>query len=366
VGLIEREEKMLKTIVSVFALSLLLAGCSNDETTKEKTEEDVKKEQVGKVSEKKTREQYLAEFEGTPTYQESIEGKEGGFLEAVDFDGDEIPEMVHGVNEDATHSKVSIYKLEDEQWNQTTAFDYESGTHISLVPIGKLKYDNGSLKEALAFGRTEAQANSTSQGFSILNYNEHTQMVEELLNIPLQSSEIYSESLKENKITVYDQKGYTVNYIFKNGEVVDSNGKRLGLIIDEALAKITGTTINDYYLSLKDSYSTAKDKIKEPFKTEEYYEGALCSFYDTFFICDYHKDNGGMHAFYITPKKEVTVEEIAGAFNKELEIKEWENMMEGGYSYTAEVKTESGLYSLQFDGQSTDSILEFISYVPNE
>ena len=353
---------MRRIIFSIFTLSFLLVGCTNDENK----EEEAKKDIVEEVAEKKTIEQYLAEFEASPLYQERIEGKLGGFLEAVDFEGDEVPEMVLVSEDDPTLSTVTIYTLENDQWTETVTFDYKSAMDIFLVPIGKLPYDDGTKKEALAFGRTEAQATSTSQGFSILDYNEDTQTIEELVNIPLQSSETYSVDLDENTITVYDEDGYAVNYIFKNGELVDNNGKRAGMIIDENLAEVTGTTINDYYLHVKDTYLAAKEKIQEPLKTEEYYEGAMCAFYDTFFICDYHKENGGMHAFYITPKKEVTVEELSNALNQTLEIKEWENMMEGGYSYTAEVKTELGLYSLRFNGDSPDSALEFIAYVPNE
>ena len=340
-------------------------SCTDDESTNGNSEESNEKEIIEKVIEKKSAEQYLEEFENTPDYQESIQGTEVGFLEAVDFEGDEVPEMVQCSNVNQTHSKVTIYKLEKEKWIEVTAFEFESDMDISLGPIGKLTYEDGTLKEALAFSKMEALATSISRSISILDYNDDTQTIEELVTIPLQSKETYSESLEENKITVFAEDGYAVNYIFKNGELVDNEGNRLGMIIDEELSKLTGTTMNDYYISLTDSYSVAQGKIKESLKSEEYYEGAMCSFYETFFICDYHKENGGMHAFYITPKNEVTVDETTSVFDQKLEVKEWENMMEGGYSYTAEVKTETGLYSLQFNGDSPDSVLEFIAYIPD-
>lgn len=348
---------MLKKLCSVFMLSFLLVGCTDDNAHEETVDEE--------VIEKKTVEQYVAEFEATPNYQKRIEGIEVHFLEPVDFEGDEVPEMVLGTDDALTTSNVTVFKLENDQWIQDTALHFESIVHISVEPIGKLTYEDGTLKEAFAFGRREAHATSMSESFSILNYNEDTQTIEEPVSIPLQSTEMYRASLEENKITVIAQNGSTVDYRFKNGEIVDQNGNRLGIIINEELAELVGTNINDYAISLVDSYYVAQSKIKEALLAEEYNEGAICSFYETFFICDYHKENGGMHAYYITPKKEVKVVELTKIFNRTVDIEKWDNEMEGGYSYTAEVMTDSGMYNLQFNGESPDSVLEFIVYVPN-
>ena len=355
---------MLKKLCFVLTMGFLLVGCT-DESPKDATEENVEKELAEEVVEKRTSEQYLAEFKATPVYQERIQGIEESFLDPVDFEGDEVPEMVLGTNDDITHSVVTIYKLENDQWIEYTAIKYESNMHVYLEPIGKLSYEDGSLKEALAFGRSEAQATSMSQSFSILNYNENNKKIEELVTIPLESTETYSESLEDNKLIINAEDGSTISYIFKNGTIVDEDGNRLGIIIDEDVANITGSTINDHYISLTDHYYNAKSKIKESLKMEEYYEGALCAVYETFYICDYYTEHGGMYAYYIMPKNKVTIEEMGTIFNEPLKIEKWENMMGDGYAYTAEVATESGIYSLEFDGELPDSVLESISYVPS-
>ena len=72
-----------------------------------------------------------------------------------------------------------------------------------------------------------------------------------------------------------------------------------------------------------------------------------------------------MHAYYISPANEVTVDDLSSFFNQTLEVNEWEAMMSGGYSYTTEIMTESGMYNLEFDGDDPEALLEFISYIPN-
>lgn len=355
---------MFKKIFSVLALSFLLVGCAN-ENAKVNTEDTTQKEIIEEVIEKKTTQQYLAEFEKTDIYQERVKGRDSSFLVSVDFEGDEVPEMVLGINDDIKNSNVTIYKFDNDQWIEDISKNYESNIHIYLESIGKLPYEDGTLKEALAFEIIEAQASTIRQSLSILNYNETTQSIKELVEIELQSTETYSANLEENSFIVTAENGFTQNYIFKNGEIVDNSGKRLGIIINEELSKLVGTTINDYYINFTDFYYTAQSKIKENLIAEEYYEGAMCSFYETFFLCESHKENGGMHAYYITPKNKVTVDELTSIFNQTVEVVGWENEMEGGYSYTAEVMTDSGLYSLEFDGDTPDSVLEFIAYVPN-
>ena len=177
---------MIKRLLfSILILSLILIGCSNEESkeisTEEKSEQVVQEEKV----EKKTEEEYLSEFEASAVYQNRTQNIEVSFTEIVNFEGDEVPEIVLGTNDDVTQSNVTIYKLENDEWTEETTFDYHSNLAIFLEPIGRLTFDDGTLKEALAFGRTEAQASSMSQGFSILNHNEATSTIEELICVPL-------------------------------------------------------------------------------------------------------------------------------------------------------------------------------------
>lgn len=299
----------------------------------------------------------MADFESSIVYDERIQGMEVIFTEIVDFEGNEIPEIVIGTNDEgtATECSVTIYKIENDEWKEDMTFTYNSNTATFLDSFGKLTYDDGSLKEALAFSRFEAGASAMSQSFSILNYNEKTNAIEELINMPLESTDSLTWDLNKNTFTVTSSHDGTIfDYIFKNGHIIDSNGEAIGVIIDENLAELVGTSINNYFISLDDSYYVAKSKITEPLLDESNYE--------TFFICNYE---GGMHAYHITPANKVTVDDLSTFFNKTLEISEWENLMDGGYSYTAEVITESGMYQLEFNSNTALSLLESLTYIPN-
>lgn len=355
---------MVKKLFPILALGFLLMGCTNEGSnavnTEDKSEPEVIKEEV----KQKTKEQYLTEFEATAVYQERTQGIDLSFTEVVDFEGDGVPEIVLGTNDDVTECMVTIYKLENDKWADV-AFTYNSNLAIYLEPIGRLAYDDGTLKEALAFSRTEAQASSMSQSFSILHYNGETNAIEELIRMPLESSDSLNSNLDVNTFTITKKDGSISNYIFKNGEIIDSNGDRMGMIIEDDLAKLVGTTINNYFIRLEDTYYFAKEKVTEPLINEDYLEGGLCSFYETFSICNDGSDKGEIYAYYIFPANEVTVDDVSSVFNQTLEVAEWENMMEGGYSYTAEVMTGSGMYNLEFSGKTPQSLLESIAYIPN-
>lgn len=352
-------------IISPLAICLLLISCSNNENNVEKTEKNHKSEVEEAIEEKvenKTDEQYLSEFKLSDAYQNYTQDTEVVFTEVIDFEGDGVPEIALGTNNEQTECNVSIYKIDNSEWVEDVIFTYTSNIAIFLDPLGKLTYDNGSQKEALAFSWSEAGASSMSQSFSILNFNKDTNAIEELIRMPLESSESLAANLEKNTITVTSAYDETImDYIFDNGEIVNSNGEAIGIIIDEELAKLVGTTINNYFISLDDSYYFAKEKVTEPLLDESHYEGGLCSYYETFFICNY---DGGMHAYHITPANRVTADELSNYFNQTIEISEWENLLEGGYSYTAEVTTDSGMYELEFNSNTSESEVESITYIP--
>ncbi|MFF5996045.1 hypothetical protein AAGS61_15030 [Lysinibacillus sp. KU-BSD001] len=98
---------------------------------------------------------------------------------------------------------------------------------------------------------------------------------------------------------------------------------------------------------------------------ELYYEGGLCSWYSTFFICNSDPYNGNLiGVYYIQPANKVTVNELSEFFNQKIEIKAWENVMTGGYPYSSEIMI-NGMHNLVFNDESSHSSLKMITYVPN-
>ncbi len=93
-----------------------MVGCSNEdantkngsgEVANKNTQESQKEVQQ---IEKKTPEEYLEEFKKTTEYQE-IKSEDIAFNEVVDFEGDELPEIVLGVNSDVIQSEVLIFQI---------------------------------------------------------------------------------------------------------------------------------------------------------------------------------------------------------------------------------------------------------------
>lgn len=358
----------MKKFLYLLTLIILMVGCSNEdantkngsgEVANKNTQESQKEVQQ---IEKKTPEEYLEEFKKTTEYQE-IKSEDIAFNEVVDFEGDELPEIVLGVNSDVIQSEVLIFKLQNEVWEKASSFTYDTSLAIRLEQNVKFTYDD-SVKEAFAFETVEAYANTMSSSVVILNYNNETATFEELANIKLQSTDTLNLSLGNNKFNVIGESD-TLKYNFKNGELVDDEGKRIGLIIDDELAKLIGTTINNYFITYGDSYYTAQEKITEPLEQETYYEGGLCSFYSSFFICN--SDHQGLiYAYYITPTNMVTVEDLSRFFNQSIDIIETENMIDdSGTFYSSEIVTDIGTYQLEFNGNSPQAELEMIIFIPS-
>lgn len=348
----------MKKWLSLFLAAMFLVGCTDE---KEKVAEEVKGKEEKQIV--KTPEQYMEEAQNTPLYKKIVENTQEHHVNVVDFEGDSIPEIIITTkNEDVKQATLVILKQEQNDWKETLRETFESNLYIELK-VGALSYEN-STKQALTIEMIEALANTMGSTVKIYDLNEEKQTIELTYDLMIgkntmikSAKETYTYEIEENK----DFEQYT----FKDGVLFAPSGKRVDAIINEKLAQLTGTTINNYGVVEQDGYSTAKEKITEPIIEESYYLGGLCAFYNDFFICNSGIDGDEqISTVAITPKKSVTVEEIEKALAIPFTIEEYEDYMEGGIAYSTELQLEDGTYNFNFSDGSDQAILKEVYYSP--
>ena len=345
---------MLRKTILIL-ITLLLVACSNTIVNDNK----IVKENMTQTKEPK---QYIEDFKNTITYEELIKEIDDINLTPVDLNGDSISEVVLVINEDTYNSSVTIYQLHKNDWIEISKEEYKSTIYNQLYFVEKLQYKN-TPKEAFVVGIEEAGASKINREIEVFMYNETNSKMYPTVHFQVDQSIQFSDVVKNNKIKSFNNDGEII-YKFNDGQFIDTEGNRLGEIIDKELAQLVGTTINNYYISDTDSYYTAVEKITEVRESEEYFAGGLCSFYNTFFICD-GDHNGGIYNYYIIPKNEVSVSQLSSYFKVPIIINEWENLEESGTTYSAEISINNRTYQLEFDSNSENAKLTLMSLNKN-
>lgn len=340
-------------------VSMLLIACSDTAIEEKEAVEDDVKEQV---VETKTVEQYIEEFKDAVSYEALVAETEINVLNPVDVDGDSIPEMVLVVNEDILNGYVAVFKVENEDWVEMSREAYTSTTYIQLSFVDKLQYQD-SPKEAFLVGVEEAGARNMYKGLNVFMYNETEKKIKQNIRFQIDPSQNESDLVTGNKLSFMNIEGKQITYEFQNGQFIDGEGKRFGTIIDDELAQLLGTTINDHYLTLYDTYEEAIDKISETPEQKQDSFGSNCSVYESFYICEDGVE-GKIYSYYMTPLNEVTVEDLETYFGQPITISGWENLMDDRYTYSAEIFTPDSMYGMEFESDSPNAKLQLFSFTP--
>ena len=344
-------------------VSLLLVACSDTAVEEKKAgnhEEAIKEE----VANKKTPEQYIEEFKDAVNYDELVAKNENSELYPVDVDGDSIPEMVLIENKDIYNAYVTTFKLTNEEWGEVSKEAYSSITYIQLYFIDTLKYEDSS-KAAFVVKVEEAGANNMYNGLNVFMYDEVEQKVKQTVRFQIEPTESEKGLVQENHMSFIDIEGNQINYEFQDGQLIDSDGKRFGAIIDDELAQLIGTTVNNYYLSPNDTYEEAIEKISETPELKKDVE-ADCAFYDSFYICD---GTNVLTDFYITPLNDVTVEQLKPYFEEPIMLSDIGDYWEGVITVYDEYSTPVSMYVMKFDAASqklTEMLVSFPTEAPTE
>lgn len=330
-------------------LMILLVGCSDSETSES---ESAAVETPEEVVEVKTDAQYVEEFKSAINYETLIAGTENSSVTPVDVDGDAIPEMVLLVNEQINSVYMATYKWQDNEWVEVTKNVYESAMYVQLTFVEKLQYEQAT-KAAFVIGIDDAGAGNVFKSLDVYMFDEENAQVKK--NVSFQLSTQYEDFnvVKDNTFSFESLEGEQIDYTFKDGELIDAKGNRFGALIDDELAALIGTTINDYYLSFTDTYDTALDKITEmaDIRADAFFES--CAYYDTFSFCN-AGEGVGIFNIEILPTKKVTANELEAYFGEPIIIID---TPETAGNYFAEIVTENVMYGFEFDGPSADATL---------
>ena len=337
-------------------VSLLLVACS-DVAREEKEGETIEEA----VVEKKTEEQYIEEFKSVMSYDALVAETENSSLTPVDVDGDAIPEMVLIVNEDTFNAYVAMFKTENDEWIEIGRKAYTSNIYVQLSFVDKLQYQDSS-KTAFVISDEIAGAGDLFKSLNVFMYDEAGQEIKRTVHFHIDPNYDAVDVVKDNQLNFKDLEGNEISYAFQDGQFVDNTGQRLGTIIDEELAQLLGTTINNHYLTLYDTYEEAVEKISETPELKEDSAGIMCANYPSFYFCEYSVEEG-IAIYNMKPLHEVTAEQLEGYFGQPVIIYEWGDVENDGY-YFAEVSTSDSMYGLRFDSDSPQAKLELLSFAP--
>ena len=335
-------------------LSVFLVACS--ETAEDK---NTLEEATEVAVEAKTDEQYVEGFKSAINYETLIAGTENSSVTPVDVDGDSIPEMVLIVNEQVNSAYIATYKWTNNQWTKVTKDIYTSPMYVQLSFEEMLHYEQTS-KSAFVIGVEEAAAGDVFKDLDVFMFDDVSGQVNKKVSFQLDTQYNNVVVVKDNKFNFKNLDGIQIDYTFQDGQFIDHAGNRLGTLIEDDLADLIGTTINNYYLSLTDTYESAIAKISETadITADDFYDA--CAYYDTFSFCN---TGEGMELSIIDliPSKTVTASELEKYFGEPIIIIDSQNSPENLGYFFAEVMTESMMYGLEFDGTSTDAKLKKIT-----
>jgi hypothetical protein len=287
---------MKQVVRCVMIISLLLTGCSEEKSRE--TQENESIQTVKKDSEElfpTSKKEWLAFSEKSGWLnQYDQEGKKFDEPIAVDFEGDQIPEIVVPYSPVSEGTNIFagfvVGKFDKSKKKWTVWQDYQSDIAIKTYGLGTLTFENN--REALVLEELSYSATMITGKASVYLLSPESGQIVCGVSLPVDVGEEERAQIKvgANRLMVqFDNR--EVEYKPEGNNLLISESKKIVLrdwaeYIDEEFKQLLNKgKLKGIPVSLGMSYDKAKVYAGKPVE-EGYDEGGICAFYENYQFCN--------------------------------------------------------------------------------
>ncbi|MGY3188152.1 hypothetical protein [Lysinibacillus sp. TE18511] len=313
---------MNKRIISLLFLSCLLFACEDQQANTADVLDHNESTKDDKLT--YTMEEWKQQALESTWYQNVTIPSEESYVEMIDFEGDEVPELFIGYNGTNYGYIIGQYNSESKAWEQWISQQYEATIHGDIRFKGIFK--GKDKKDIALITKFTAGASDNLEVLHLLKVADDGNDI-----ISGQSYRLYADSdlkvdTSKNVFTIqtgdfsehFTLRDHTVTSEYRTSNLYSG----LPIIQNPKLLKLLNHDFFKTNIIFGDTYPVAKEKSGLP-KKEDYYEGGLCSFYNDYFFC-LAEDEIPVSHYYLSNFKNVTKESLEEVINQAIHISSYE------------------------------------------